>query len=162
MNPVKFSATVLMVKNIEISKKFYTSLLDQEIDLDFGKNITFQSGVSIWELRENHVIPQKLNKDILKSDAVRFELYFESEDLDDIVNRLKSNRVQFLHDIHEEPWGQRTMRFFDPDKHLIEIGEPLDIFIGRMLKSGMCVKDVHLQSSVPEEKIRKIQKKLGL
>ncbi|RKX68718.1 hypothetical protein DRP43_05215, partial [candidate division TA06 bacterium] len=45
---------------------------------------------------------------------------------------IKSKNIEFLHEIHEEPWGQRTIRFFDPDNHLIEIGEPLPIFIKNM------------------------------
>lgn len=35
--------------------------------------------------------------------------------------------MKLLHDLHDEPWGQRTIRFFDPDDHLIEAGESLKL-----------------------------------
>ncbi|MCC8174194.1 MAG: glyoxalase, partial [Odoribacter sp.] len=34
----------------------------------------------------------------------------------------------------EELWGQRTIRFYDPDGHLIEIGEALPVFLTRIYK----------------------------
>ena len=29
-----------------------------------------------------------------------------------------------VHPIRMEPWGQRVFRIFDPDKHVVELGEP--------------------------------------
>lgn len=39
---LKFHSTVLFVKDIELSKNFYCSILNQEIDTDFGNNITLK------------------------------------------------------------------------------------------------------------------------
>lgn len=27
------------------------------------------------------------------------------------------------------PWGQKVIRFYDPDKHIIEVGEDLSVLI---------------------------------
>ena len=53
----------------------------------------------------------------------RFELCFETEEFDKFFQKLKSNNVRFLHEINTEIWGQRTIRFYDNDGHLIEVGE---------------------------------------
>ncbi|NCU32068.1 MAG: hypothetical protein EOM23_03850 [Candidatus Moranbacteria bacterium] len=48
--------------------------------------------------------------------------------IEEAFEKLKSDGVEFLHKIQEKPWGQKTIRFFDPDRHLIEIGEVLKMF----------------------------------
>jgi len=34
--------------------------------------------------------------------------------------------VEFIHEIVEQPWGQKVMRFYDPDYHMIEVGAPIE------------------------------------
>ena len=123
---MKFHSTVIFVKDIERSKDFYTGFLDFSIDHDFGKNVILSNGLTLWEIQVSHQISKELQTNNVSN---RFELYFESEDLEKVVNLLEKNGTGFLHKIHEEPWGQKTIRFFDPDNHLIEIGEPLEVFV---------------------------------
>ena len=40
--------------------------------------------------------------------------------------------MKFLHEINTEVWGQRNIRFYDPDGHLIEVGEAMHIFVARI------------------------------
>lgn len=150
---IKFHSPVVFVKDIERSKLFYTEILNEEIEHDFGKNVSFKSGLSIWELRENHIISKNVNTN---PEGHKFELYFESDDIDSIHKALKSKNIQFLHELHEEPWGQRTLRFFDRDNHLIEIGEPLPVFIGNMYRKGMTVEEIEKKSGVPQETIHNL------
>jgi uncharacterized glyoxalase superfamily protein PhnB len=35
------------------------------------------------------------------------------------------DRVDLIHPIVEQAWGQRVFRFYDPDGHAVEVGEPL-------------------------------------
>ncbi len=51
-------------------------------------------------------------------------LYFEELELDESFER-NSPQVQLIHQVRLEPWGQRIFRFFDPDQHVVEIGEPI-------------------------------------
>lgn len=44
---IKFHSTAAYVKNIEVAKKFYTETLEQEIELDFSKNITLKGGITL-------------------------------------------------------------------------------------------------------------------
>ena len=90
----------------------------------------------------------------------RFELYFETENLPEIFELLKNRNVRFLHEIHEEPWGQHTIKFFDPDNHLIEIGESMRQFVCRFYDQGLTIEQVSKRTSVPADEIKRLIKKI--
>jgi len=150
---MKFHSAVIFVENIERSKQFYINLLDQKIEHDFGKNVIFNGGLTLWEVQQNHIIEKQLDT---KSKSNRFEMYFEAEFIEEIYDKLKAEFVEFLHEIAEEPWGQRTIRFFDPDKHLIEIGEPLEIFVMNMKNKGLSSQQISEKSGIPLPAVNKI------
>jgi hypothetical protein len=130
------------------------------VELDFGKNVIFKGGLAIWEINQSHIIPEKLGiANITNRSVNRFELYFETEDIHEIYDKLKSNNVTLLHEIHEEPWGQKTIRFFDPDNHLIEVGESLKQFVTRFYNQGFTIEQVSVRTHVPPEEVKKL---LGL
>ena len=153
----KLKSFVLLVKNIQVSKDFYTNLLGEEIEYDFGKNISFKSGLVVWELRKEHIISQKLS-DQINSNCNRCEVYYETDDLDLIYATLLQNNVKFLHHIHIEPWTQRTIRFFDPDNHLVEIGETLEAFIKRSWENHNDIDMVSKETFVPVDTVKSILK----
>jgi len=154
---IKNSSTALFVKDIESSKRFYVDILGMTIDLDFGKNVIFKNGFAIWEIQQNHVIPKSLGlENITNSNFNRFEIYFETEDLVSVLEILKREKVLFLHEIHEEPWGQNTIRFFDPDNHLIEIGESMKQFVSRFYNQGLSVEQVSKKTSVPIDEVKRL------
>ena len=153
---MKFHSTVIFVKDIEKSKEFYTRLLGFSIEHDFGKNVILSDSFTIWEINSEHIISKQLD---IESKSNRFELYFEHEDIDKIFSIIESAGVKFLHKIHEEPWGQRTIRFFDPDNHLIEIGEPLEIFVNNMSKNGLTITQISEKSGIPIDTLRVLIKK---
>jgi len=158
---LKNCSSVLFVKDIATSKKFYNVLLGLPIDLDFGKNVIFKSGFAIWEIQNNHIIPASLGLEKTNDPSFnRFELYFETEKLNELAEVLKRKNVRFLHEIHEEPWGQQTIRFFDPDNHLIEIGESMRQFIRRFYDQGMTIEQVSKRTSVPVDEIKRLIDKI--
>lgn len=153
---LKNSSIAIFVKDIEISKKFYCNLLGLEVQFDFGTNIIFKGGVAIWEVNPSHIIPTILGDRCVDSSTNCFELYFETENLDEDYEAIKKVNVSFLHEIHEESWGQRTIRFFDPDNHLIEIGESLRCFVKRMLDSGLTPEQVSAKTGIALADFEKI------
>ncbi len=150
---MKLHSIVLFVKDIELSKTFYTKLIGLSVVHDFGNNVILSGGISIWQIQQSHIISQKLET---ASNSNRFELYFEAENLDEINIKLEQNSVKFLHPIHTEPWGQRTLRFFDPDSHLIEIGEPLEVFVMNMHKHGLSPEQISNKSGIPIETVKNL------
>ena len=102
---------------------------------DFGgMNFIFKEGFALWQIDESNMIPQKLGtENIYNTSATsRFELCFETEDLDAVYRGLKTAGVVFLHEINTELWGQRNLRFYDPDGHLLEVGEAMHVFCQRI------------------------------
>ena len=54
--------------------------------------------------------------------ANNMELYFEEHEIESFYIRLQVFDVELIHDLHEHSWGQRVVRFYDLDGHVIEVG----------------------------------------
>ena len=63
-------------------------------------------------------------------------------------------RQEYVHPIMEHSWGQRVVRFYDPDKHIIEVGESMKVVCKRFLDSGMTVSYTHLDVYKRQYEIR--------
>jgi len=153
---IKFHSSVIFVKDISISKKFYCETLKQEIETDFGNNISLKGGLSLWQMQNNHIINDNLKN--VGNPNKSLEIYFETDSIFDISYLIKESKIKLFHDIHEETWGQKTIRFFDPDDNLIEVGEKLEIFIQRMHKEGLSIDQINKKTGVPENLINEFLK----
>jgi uncharacterized glyoxalase superfamily protein PhnB len=52
------------------------------------------------------------------------ELYFETDDIDAFLEKLNTyENIRYVHPIKMHSWGQRAVRIYDPDGHIIEVGE---------------------------------------
>ena len=78
-----------------------------------------------------------------------FELYFEEDDFDKFSEKLKECDIEYVHPIMEHSWGQRVVRFYDPDKHIIEVGENMKVVCKRFLDSGMTPEQAAERMGVP-------------
>ncbi len=148
-----FYAPVIFVKDIKNSKNFYIDVLEQEIEHDFGKNIIFRSRVSLWEIDPNSEIASVKGN---SSNGNTFELYFETTDIEGTLARLKKCDPDLLHDLKTEPWGQKTFRLFDPDHHLVEIGESMQTFVSRIFKETGSTASVAQITGISEDVVNKI------
>lgn len=152
---LKNGTTVLFVRDAQRARAFYESLLGFCVVADFaGVNIIFREGFALWQPAPDHVIPAAFNGDEISaihdcSLPPRIELCYETEDLDEVVAALKGHGVRFLHELREESWGQRTVRFFDPDGHLIEVGESMPLFVRRFRDGGMTPEQIAERTSMP-------------
>ena len=84
---MKYAGTLIAVKDMEISKRFYHDVLGLDVAADFGANVMLDGGIFLqtldtWELfiRTENVI--------LQNNAG--EMYFEEEDIDAFSDHLKS------------------------------------------------------------------------
>lgn len=132
---LKNCTPVLFVKDAQAARNFYEGLLGLTVTADFGGlNIIFKEGFALWQIMDENMIPQTLGaENIVNSNLTsRFELCFETESLDNIYKKLKDKGTKFLHEINVELWGQRNIRFYDPDGHLVEVGEAMHVFLRRI------------------------------
>jgi hypothetical protein len=79
------------------------------------------------------------------------ELYFDTDEIELVYQRLQAAGVQFIEGIQEQPWGQRAMRLYDPDGHIIEIGEPMDITVRRFHRQGWSIERIAEKTGMPHE-----------
>ena len=85
-----------------------------------------------------------------------FELYFEYDDVEQIVEKLKAEKVEFVHELREQPWKQLVVRFYDPDKNIIEIGETIEYLAFRLYRQGNSIDDISKMTGLNSEFVEKI------
>jgi len=58
------------------------------------------------------------------------------------LDKLKKHPgIEYLGDVIEHSWGQRVIRFYDLDGHIIEVGEDMKMVVKRFLASGMTMEE---------------------
>ena len=143
---MKYTGTLIATKDIEKSKQFYHDVLGLEVVADFGANVTLAGGVVLQTL-ETWQSFIHTNDVTLKSNAG--ELYFESDDMDAFCKHLESFDLCYVHKLHEHPWGQRVVRFYDLDGHIIEAAEKLDAVIARFAVQGLSPEETAVRMNIP-------------
>ncbi|MDL2236743.1 hypothetical protein LJC56_02785 [Christensenellaceae bacterium OttesenSCG-928-K19] len=131
-------------------------MLGQKIISDFGANVTFEGGYSLQDLTwwAKFIGDKQEN---IRFDAKNAELYFESVEFDADVECLSKFEIKYVHGVKEHDWGQRVIRLYDPDGHIIEIGEDLGMVIKRFLKQGMTADQVAEKTMGPLDYIKKLE-----
>lgn len=83
------------------------------------------------------------------------ELYFEHDDVDLIATTLRSNGTRFVHEVQEQPWRQKVLRVYDPDGHIVEIGESMEYLCFRLSKEGISEKKISKLTMMPLDFVNK-------
>ena len=134
---IKFVCPLITVADMNVSRDFYENILGQSVETDFGENVSF-GGFAIH--RQEH-FKMLIDKEIA-SGGNNFEFYFEYDDIEQIVEKLKGEKVEFVHELREQPWKQLVVRFYDPDKNIIEIGESMEHLISRLHQEGHSADEI--------------------
>ncbi len=143
---MKYAGTLIAVKNMEKSKQFYHDVLGLNVITDFGANVTLDGGVVLQTL-DTWQLLIRTEKVILLNNAG--ELYFEENDMDAFCQHLKSFEINYVHELFEHPWGQRVIRFYDLDKHIIEVGEKPDAVVLRFIEQGLSEEETANRMDIP-------------
>lgn len=91
-----------------------------------------------------------------------FELYFEEDDFDKFADNLKKYDVEYVHPVKEHSWGQRVVRFYDPDRYIIEAGENMEKVCKRFIDCGMTPEQAAERMDVPVEYINECMQQKGI
>ena len=78
-----------------------------------------------------------------RSFTIRMKNSKDTESADQFLEKLSAwpEPIEFVNPIMEHSWGQRVVRLYDPDGHMIEVGESMDYVVRRFLASGMSVEE---------------------
>ncbi|MBQ3616071.1 MAG: VOC family protein [Anaerotignum sp.] len=146
---MKFKNPLLVVSDMEKSKKFYKDVLGLRVIMDFGANVTLTGGLCL-QTKETWMEFIGAKEDEVVFGGKNAEIYFEEDDFDAFAEKLKGlKNIDYVHPVIEHRWGQRVVRFYDPDKHIIEVGENIKIVCRRFLDSGMTEEEVAVRMDVP-------------
>lgn len=151
---MKYTCTVISVADINLSRKFYEDLFGLELYQNYGINISFTCGLALQQEFDWLInIPKE---EILKN-SNNIELCFEEENFDDFIDKLKQYQsIKYLGGIVEHSWGQRVVRFYDLDGHLIEVGESMKMVINRFLAAGLTMDEVSIRMKVSVQDLEKL------
>lgn len=143
---MKYEGVCIAVKDVKLSKKFYQEIFELEVFQDYGINISF-GGLS---LQQEFDWLTGVQRDSILEKSHNMELYFEEEDFDGFIAKLvQRNDIQYIGDgVKEAEWGQRSVRFYDLDGHIIEVGENMKMVVKRFLDSGMSMDETSKRMDV--------------
>jgi len=150
---MKYCGVVISVKDIKASRKFYEDLFGLEVYQDYGRNIMFSGGLA---LQQDFDWLVNIPKEKILKDSNNMELFFDEENFDDFVERLKNFNVKYLHGVFEHDWGQRVIRFYDIDGHLIEVGENMKMVIDKFIKSGLSLAQISEKMDITMSDLEKL------
>jgi catechol 2,3-dioxygenase-like lactoylglutathione lyase family enzyme len=123
-----FVNTIVFVSDIKKSKQFYADLLGIKVKKDLERIVFFDNQLVL------HCAESILNTIFKRRPGVpsrqgnnNILIYFECETLEKLeklYHKIKDN-VRIIHKIEKQEWGQKVFRFYDPDNHIVEFGEPM-------------------------------------
>jgi catechol 2,3-dioxygenase-like lactoylglutathione lyase family enzyme len=148
---MKFSGVLLAVTDLERSKAFYRKYLHQDVIMDYGAHVVLTGGLYLQTLPSWRGFIGDRDVRFRGNDA---ELYFETDDYDGFLSNV--DELELVHPPVEHSWGQRGVRFYDPDGHIIEVSEPLTAVATRFKESSMNVSQIAERMDVKEEYVREL------
>ncbi|WP_067049095.1 VOC family protein [Methanofollis ethanolicus] len=148
---ITFRSMVLFVRDMEISKAFYTDVLGQKVELDLGVNVGFVGGLALWDRAYVNDLLYAGKMPPGEAAAPPMEVYFETAEVEALAGRVAEAGVRLLHPLKEQPWAQRAIRFFDPDGHLVEAAEPMPAVVARLAAEGLSDAAISERTTLPRQ-----------
>lgn len=154
---INLVSSVLFVADMAASRRFYEEVLNQQVLMDHGPNVGYKGGFALWQQdHAGQVVFGGKAPEAVPAKKLAAELYFETAALDEVFAKVKEAGVEFIHTMVEQPWGQRVTRFYDPDGHIIDLGEPMNCVIERMSKEGLSAEEITKRTFMPLEIVKQI------
>lgn len=121
---MKLKNILIVVEDLERSKRFYRELFGLSVILDSDSKVILTEGLVLqqkegWEAEVGAPVLWRHHGG---------ELYFEEKDLEAFVRKLEEYEppVHYLTRFREGDSGRQLVRFYDPDQTVIEVGVPVD------------------------------------
>lgn len=115
---------LIAVNDKERAIRFYKEIFGLQVILNQDGNVILTEGLVL----QDAAIWQKfLGKDLISKNNMT-ELYFEESDIEGFVKKLEESdfEIEYVNKLMTHEWGQKVVRFYDPDGNLIEVGTPVN------------------------------------
>lgn len=121
---MKFKGFLITVSDTKRSSAFYSELFGLEVIKDYDGNVLMSGGLYI---QEESCWKKFLGRGIISKNNSS-ELYFECKEIESFIEKLEKSGYPFeyVNPLMTHSWGQRVVRFYDPDGNLIEVGTPIN------------------------------------
>lgn len=152
---MKFRGPMLVVKDIEKSKEFYTQVIGVRVISDLGENATLTGGMGLqtensWKAFTN------CDEAFFSYGGNVTEMYFEEADFESFIEKIEALNIEMIGSVLVMPWGQKVVRMYDPDRHIIEIGEDLKVMVKRLHAEGLSVDELVEKTYMKKGMVEKI------
>ena len=128
---MKLRNVLIVVKDIEKSKKFYHDLFGLDTILDNDGNVILTEGLV---LQDEQIWKSFLEKEVIPENNA-CELYFEERNMEAFTEKLEESDIEafvekleklypdikYVNQLMTYSWGQKVVRFYDLDGNLIEV-----------------------------------------
>ena len=117
---MKLKNVLVVVNDMERSIKFYKELFGLQVVLDQDGNVIMTEGLVLQDAK---IWKNFIRKNLVPKNHMT-ELYFEESDIEGFAKRLEESEfeIEYVNELMEHSWGQKVIRFYDPDGNLIEVG----------------------------------------
>lgn len=137
---MSFVSSIIVVEDIARSRLLYENILHLKVTADFGiYNVGFEGGLSLYR---KALFEELIGEQVHLDKHNNVVLYFEVDRLEELEEEILRNDFEFIHRVREQPWKQRNFRFYDYDKHILEIAERMDIVISRLQQNGKAIEEI--------------------
>lgn len=142
----------LVVGDMNRSREFYKKLFDvNTVEIDGDIMVVIEPESQLW-LRPAELYAEQTGESNSKGGAV---VTLFADGFTAFAERLEKLDIEYVHKIKELATGQRVVRIFDPDRHVIEVVEDYAELCDRLIKSGMSVKQIAEKTGMPEKFIER-------
>ena len=120
---MRLKNVLIVVSDIQKSINFYRDLFDLQVICDHGGNVIMTEGLV---LQDKEIWMEFLGKEVIpRSNST--ELYFVEKNIEIFAEKLDiyPEHIEYVNRLMEHSWGQKVIRFYDPDGNLIEVGTPM-------------------------------------
>lgn len=147
-----FLSTIIVVEDVVRSRALYEGVLGCRVAGDFGVyNVGFEGGLSLYQ----NALFQDLVCDLeIRNRSNNFILYFEVKDVEALEHTVEEKGFAFIHRTREQPWGQRTFRFYDYDGHIVEVAEVMSTVIQRLYGETRSIEAVARKTGYSEDQVQ--------
>lgn len=121
---MRLKNVLIAVNDMERAIRFYKEIFGLQVILDQDGNVIMSEGLVLQDAK---IWQQFLGKKLMPKNNMA-ELYFEESDIEGFVKKLEESdfEIEFVNKLMTHSWGQKVVRFYDPDGNLIEVGTPMN------------------------------------
>lgn len=123
-NTMRLKNVLIAVNDMDRAIRFYKEIFGLQVILNQDGNVILSEGLVLQDAK---IWQQFLDKDLIPKNNMT-ELYFEEPDIEAFVKKLEESdfEIQYVNELMTHSWGQKVVRFYDPDGNLIEVGTPMN------------------------------------